>query len=221
MSKNECLAANWQAIGFEDGAAGRSTASIGERRQACGKHGISIDLAAYDAGYNDGIRTFCSYGRGHESAIGGYSPLNVCPTNTDYHSGYQQGLEKFCTRDSGYDFGLAGGNYRRTCSPVKEVVFMQGFAEGREIFDLRNTLYNLEDELQNIVAAREHNKQDQESLKKELVLNSELTSEDRAQILLDIDALRDEDDELKYQKGELQGQILDVQYQLSERGIEL
>lgn len=221
MSKNECMVADWRGIGFEDGSAGRSPANIGERRQACAKHGIAINTAQYENGYNDGILTFCSFNRGHNAATSGYSPMQVCPSHAEYHSGFSEGLSKFCTYNSGYDYGLAGRSYRRTCAATVEATFLNGYDAGREIFSLKNQLYDLEEQLQSVLAARESNEHQQDSLKQQLILDRELSSEDRAHILLDIDALRDQDDDLKEQKRLLQDEIFAAQVRLEEMGIEI
>jgi len=221
MSKDECLLADWQTIGFEDGAAGRSPANIGERRRACAKHGVAPDMTEYEAGYQSGIKTYCSFGRGHDSAIGGYSPMQVCPAQTDYHTGFQQGLDKFCTYDSGYQYGLEGGNYRRTCPSAKEAGFLNGYDIGREIYGLQNALYNLQGELQNVNAARDSNRHQQDAIKQKIIVDQSLTPEQRTQLLLDIDHLRDDDDELEERKDALLVEITELEAQLSKKGIDI
>lgn len=221
LSKDECLNADWQIIGFEDGAAGQSATRIGDHRRACAKHGVTPDKAAYDAGYHEGIMNYCSFTRGNNAAVAGYSRLQVCPSDSQYQLGFDQGLENFCTYDSGYDYGLSGKNYRKICPPRIEEVFLNGYEHGRAIFTLQNELYGLQGELQNVVDLREQNDQDQDALKQQLILDRELTAEGRAQILLDIDALRDADDDLEKEEDTLQAKIADVQEQLMGLGVEI
>ena len=40
MSGQECMVADWQAIGYEDGVRGASGDRIGNHRKACAKHGL-------------------------------------------------------------------------------------------------------------------------------------------------------------------------------------
>ena len=62
LDKNECLHADWYAIGLEDGARGRALERLGDHRRACAKHSVTPDAAAcpqpqaqnFIAGYNRG-----------------------------------------------------------------------------------------------------------------------------------------------------------------------
>ncbi|MEX1033832.1 MAG: DUF2799 domain-containing protein [Cellvibrionaceae bacterium] len=221
LSKEECLTADWRIIGLEDGAVGHNAARIGRHRQDCAKHGVTPDKTAYDAGYGEGIQQYCSFGRGSNAGAAGDSRLHVCPANSDYHAGYDQGLKSFCTYDSGYSFGLAGGNYGRVCPPAAEANFLDGYVAGNAIFTLRSELNALGSELHDVVAEREAIEQDQDVLKRKIILDGSLTAEDRAHLLLDIEDMRKLDDELKEQQDALTLQISDVQAQLIELGVEI
>lgn len=93
MSEQACLVSDWRTVGFEDGAAGRSVASIGSYRQACGKHGISPDLDSYRAGHADGVEVYCRPTQGFEAGRRGSSYQGVCPTNLepDFLDAYNSG----------------------------------------------------------------------------------------------------------------------------------
>ena len=221
LSKDECLTADWQIIGFEDGSAGQSAARIGDHRRACAKHGVTPDKTAYDAGYHEGIMNYCSFNRGNNASLAGYGRLQVCPDNSQYQVGYEQGLQNFCTYDSGYDYGLKGNTYRKICPQSREDDFLNGYQHGRDIFTLQNELYGLENELNNVAGLREQNELDQDALKQQLILDRSLTAEGRAQILLDIDALRDADDDLEEQQDSLEAQIGDVHGRLIGLGVDI
>jgi len=51
LSQEECLVADWQLIGREDGAVGRDASYIGNHRKACADYGIVPDLQEYQHGY--------------------------------------------------------------------------------------------------------------------------------------------------------------------------
>lgn len=218
LSKNECLTADWQIIGFEDGAAGRSASRIGEHRRDCAKHDVTPDKVAYDLGYEQGIRNYCSFGRGTNAGAAGESRLQVCPADSDYHPGYEKGLESFCTYDSGYTFGLAGGNYGRVCPQQAEANFLDGYVAGNAIFTLQSELNALESQLHEVITARERAERNQDALKREVILDGSLDAEDRAQLLLEIGDLRDLDDELEDQEDALAREITELQAQLIEIG---
>jgi hypothetical protein len=58
MSKNECLSANWEFIGQQDGISGAG--SLAQRTTVCAKHNVVMDRALYAEGYKKGVRTYCS-----------------------------------------------------------------------------------------------------------------------------------------------------------------
>ena len=79
MSESECRAIDWRTIGFEDGVAGYSGDRIAVHRKACGKYGVSTDLAAYQAGRDQGLREFCQPANGFRVGSHGYEYAGVCP----------------------------------------------------------------------------------------------------------------------------------------------
>src|SRR5262245_57346859 len=95
MSANECLATDWRTVGYEDGVAGFAGNRVGQYRKACGKHGVTPDLAEYQHGREQGLREFCKPLNGFRigSRGGGYG--GVCPAELDasfleaYESGRQ------------------------------------------------------------------------------------------------------------------------------------
>jgi hypothetical protein len=97
MDQAECNAADWRTIGFEDGTAGRTQASIGEYRKACAEHGVTPDLAQYQQGYAEGVRNFCSESSGFNHGRRGGSYQGVCPNDLepDFLSGYSLGREHY------------------------------------------------------------------------------------------------------------------------------
>lgn len=97
MDLAECSAADWRMIGFEDGTAGKTQASIGEYRRECAEHGITPDLALYRQGYAEGVENFCSESRGFDYGRRGGSYQGVCPAELepDFMAGYSLGREHY------------------------------------------------------------------------------------------------------------------------------
>jgi Protein of unknown function (DUF2799) len=83
MNRDECLTVDWRTIGFEDGAAGRSSERIGEHRKACAKHGVSPDLASYQAGRDEGLREYCRPANGFRLGAQGGGYNGMCPEDLD------------------------------------------------------------------------------------------------------------------------------------------
>lgn len=101
MGEQDCLHANWQAVGHQDGSVGQDRDRLQQRRQACEKHGITVDRNAYYQGYELGLNSFCTAASGYERGREGYRYNDVCPPllEGDFLTGYQRGREEFQMRE--------------------------------------------------------------------------------------------------------------------------
>jgi hypothetical protein len=97
MSEQACLSTDWRTVGFEDGVAGRSPATIGNYRQSCSEYGITPDLAEYRAGHEEGVETFCRAGNGFEIGRRGGTYQGVCPANLEpeFLAAYNEGRQLY------------------------------------------------------------------------------------------------------------------------------
>ena len=95
MDRNECLSANWYAIGMEDGARGQPLERLGVHRRACSEHRVVPDADRYAAGRNEGLKSFCTYERGYSHGRSGGSYAGGCPANlaAAFQAGYDRGRE--------------------------------------------------------------------------------------------------------------------------------
>ena len=96
MSAQECLTADWRAIGYEDGARGASVAAVSPRRRACAdKAGVSVDMAAYMDGRDAGLVLFCQPGNGYALGARGGAYNGVCagPQEAGFIAAYESGRE--------------------------------------------------------------------------------------------------------------------------------
>lgn len=95
MDEDECRAADWQAIGYEDGARGVPASYIGERREACADHGVTLDFAAYRRGREEGLREYCTPASGFRLGRSGRSLAAVCPSGLEkgFRDAYRSGRE--------------------------------------------------------------------------------------------------------------------------------
>lgn len=93
MNQSECLTADWQAVGYEDGARGQPLSFIGKHRKACAKHGVAPNLARYEAGRHAGLQEFCTPRNGFSQGRSGKPLRDVCPAKlaVDFDIAYQQG----------------------------------------------------------------------------------------------------------------------------------
>lgn len=95
MSKEECLYADWRAIGFEDGAAGRDASAIGSRRVACAdKAQVTPDIEAYLAGREAGLDQFCRPASGFDYGSRGGRYSGACAGRNEgaFVAAYEKGL---------------------------------------------------------------------------------------------------------------------------------
>jgi len=93
LSKDECLNASWQQIGFEDGAHGRSLEYIGRHRKSCAKVNVSPDFSAYKQGHKEGLTHWCVYDKGLAFGRRGGNYQGNCPATLegDFLAGYEYG----------------------------------------------------------------------------------------------------------------------------------
>lgn len=94
MSDEECMAADWSAVGYEDGARGYTAERFSNHRRACGKHGITADFGAWQAGREQGLVEYCQPGRGYDIGVSGGRYYGVCSADLEpdfleaYHAGH-------------------------------------------------------------------------------------------------------------------------------------
>jgi Protein of unknown function (DUF2799) len=127
MSKDECLYANWQAIGYEDGAAGKPISAVSSRRTACAKKaGVTIDMMEYRIGRKEGLTVYCRPSRGYSVGEQGGYYYGVCaePGENEFIAAYEAGrrlyaMERTVTalagdiRQAHYDFNEIEHNIAR------------------------------------------------------------------------------------------------------------
>lgn len=79
MSKDECLVADWYAIGYEDGSRGAPASTIGKHRKSCAEHGVAPNMQAYQQGRDKGLTLFCQPSKAFNLGARGYGYSGVCP----------------------------------------------------------------------------------------------------------------------------------------------
>lgn len=93
LSEKECHNADWHMFGYEDGAAGRPAARIGQHREACSDYGITPDLQAYRRGREEGLREYCQPRRAYQLGRNGSGYPHACPTELEgaLRTAYREG----------------------------------------------------------------------------------------------------------------------------------
>ena len=101
MSKDECLYADWRAIGYEDGAAGANATAVSSRRQACARAGVTPDMPAYLDGRNAGLFEYCTPANGFRTGERGAAYSGVCARHDEasFLEQYRTGAHLYLLRD--------------------------------------------------------------------------------------------------------------------------
>ena len=93
LNEDQCVAGDWQGIGYTDGANGYTESRFGEHVKACSKYNIVPDQAQYRVGRERGLPAYCNPGRGFAVGRQGQGYAGVCPANLErgFLSGYNDG----------------------------------------------------------------------------------------------------------------------------------
>ncbi len=98
MSAEECLTADWQAVGYEDGARGASVSAVTSRRQNCAKKAnVTVNMAAYMTGRDMGLVEFCQPSNGYALGARGGAYSGVCsgPEEREFTAAFEAGRQLY------------------------------------------------------------------------------------------------------------------------------
>jgi len=98
LSKDECLYADWQAIGYEDGARGAPASAVSSHRTACAKKaGVTPDMTAYLTGRDEGLKEYCQLPKAFTIGSSGAHYYGVCTgaEGEAFLSAYQRGAQLY------------------------------------------------------------------------------------------------------------------------------
>lgn len=95
MTREECQVLDWRGIGYEDGVSGQPQSDVAWRRQACGRHGVGMDMQAYREGWDAGVQHYCRPANGYREGRAGAAYNAVCPAELepDFLDAYRDGRE--------------------------------------------------------------------------------------------------------------------------------
>jgi hypothetical protein len=146
MSKKDCQNADWRTIGYNDGARGIYFTNLESYRKRCSEYQITPDANAYQTGWNQGIRSYCTSDNGYRAGVAGQAFQNICPADVapGYRVGWQQGIRQYCTPDNGLRQGLAGHPYRGVCPADIAIDFQNRYRLGLDLRQTRANHQNIE-----------------------------------------------------------------------------
>lgn len=122
MDEDECLTVDWRTVGYEDGAAGYSGDRVGQHRKACAKHGVSLDLAAYQSGRDEGLREYCRPQNAFRLGANGGGYNGFCPAelDDDFTRAYQSGRQLYTLKSRVADAGYQIDSKRRALNAAED-----------------------------------------------------------------------------------------------------
>lgn len=93
LSESQCVANDWQTVGYSDGLAGAQSSQLLKHQNACVKHGVIPERDAYLAGWNEGVRQYCLPENGFSAGEHGKRYANICPEDMQpsFYAAYQEG----------------------------------------------------------------------------------------------------------------------------------
>ncbi len=100
LTENQCVAGDWETVGFRDGSAGVASSALLRYQDACGKFGIIPHRELYMAGWRDGVRQYCRADNGFALGENGRSHSDLCPEDLrlDFVAAYDRGRELYLAR---------------------------------------------------------------------------------------------------------------------------
>ncbi|CCO44382.1 conserved hypothetical protein [Vibrio nigripulchritudo SOn1] len=94
MSAEECQTTHWGDLGYQEGQSGANPTVISDYAKDCGENGISVDKAAWQKGYNQGLILYCSPANGYREGASGKTYHGVCD-NQQFVAQYQLGRQQY------------------------------------------------------------------------------------------------------------------------------
>ena len=173
VSKEECVAGDWTALGKNAGAQGYAKDRLSAVTKDCGKHGITPDANAYYAGWSQGIRLYCTPQNGFQVGRQRKKLKNVCPADLagPFQNAYGLGnrlgeaewrverlekridsaeyrLSSLQSKLNGFDCGGKSGDDLRKCRDKRYDIRNDLQSERFNILNWRGELLNARSELQ-------------------------------------------------------------------------
>lgn len=78
VSRADCQAGDWYAIGVVDGEAGYAGSRIDEHAKSCARYDLPVDRTRYAEGREAGLRRYCTPASGFANGVSGNPYRNVC-----------------------------------------------------------------------------------------------------------------------------------------------
>ena len=100
VSESQCIAGDWQTVGYRDGVNGLRSTQLLQHQDACVQHDVFPDRDSYMVGWEHGMREYCKPHNAFATGERGQRYYNVCPASMDhdFQEAYKEGRELYLAR---------------------------------------------------------------------------------------------------------------------------
>lgn len=178
LSESQCVASDWETVGYRDGLGGTASSQLLQHQNACVKHGIVPDRDSYLVGWHQGVELYCQPDNGFAVGQrgGGYS--SICPGHLKdaYYAAYQDGRLLFTAQS---EINRMNRQVSQKEHRIKQIKSEQSSAEADLIAEETTTERRFELLLATKALAEEHGTLETEihNLKVQVAVKSEQLSE--------------------------------------------
>ena len=122
LSESQCIAGDWQTVGFRDGSAGNPQSMLLQHQDACVKHGVIPQRESYLDGWTQGVRNYCTPENGFAIGDRGSSYANVCPDDLEpsFYAALLDGRRLFNARSEINDLERQLGYKEKRLQQIKQ-----------------------------------------------------------------------------------------------------
>lgn len=102
VSEHQCLAGDWQTIGYHDASLGYPSTRLLSHQEACGPHGVIPQRTDYMVGWQEGLSVYCTADNGFDLGSRGKRHNGIC-RGADagaFQAAYDDGWELFQARSA-------------------------------------------------------------------------------------------------------------------------
>ena len=149
MNEDDCMLADWQAIGYQTGVEGEGTSSFTQYQKDCSKYQIKADFNAFKLGHQQGVDDFCIQERGENDGAAGANFNTLCTRSRypAYYKGYEVGLMRYCTYERGYSRGRQGVSVNQNCNKADFPEYFSGHTQGDKYYEISEKIKDYEGDL--------------------------------------------------------------------------
>ena len=152
---DQCHNINWHRLGYQDGVHGKDKSNLQQAFADCGPN-LVINKTAYDKGWNQGIRLYCTSRNGLTLGMQGKLYNNICPSHqaSAFDKAWHEGIRDYCIPSNGFKRGLEGTPFPGYCPPDQNLAFRRAYDRAYPIYQrlvkLKDEYDQLNTQVQNI-----------------------------------------------------------------------